>query len=202
MTAIIDYGMGNLGSVKKAFEYFGDEAVITSDKAKIETAKAIVLPGVGAFPKAMENLDKLSLITVIQNEVKKGKPFLGICLGFQLLFDKGEEGRICEGLSLVEGEVKKFAVSLKIPHIGWNEVKVKKETPFSETIKDGEYFYFVHSYYASVRNKEDILFTTEYEIEFTSAVAKDNVYGTQFHPEKSQDKGLLLIENFIKKVCK
>lgn len=196
MIAIIDYGMGNLGSVKKAFEHVGAEARVTDRKRDLENASALVLPGVGAFPSAMENLDNLGLIETIQKDVAKGKPFLGICLGYQLLFNKGYEGEETEGLSLIKGEVRRFTISLKVPHMGWNEVRVKKASPFANDILDGDYFYFVHSFYTVPENEEDILFTTEYEISYASAIAHENIFGTQFHPEKSQDKGLQLIRNF------
>lgn len=202
MIAIIDYGMGNLGSVSKAFEYVGAEVKRTDSKSDLQNADALVLPGVGAFPAAMKNLDALGLIPVIQDEVRKGKPFLGICLGYQLLFDKSYEMEECEGLALARGEVKKFEVNLKIPHIGWNEVRVEKKSPLSKGIRTGEHFYFVHSYYVEPQEEADVLFTTEYGISFAAAIAKGNVFGTQFHPEKSQEKGLQMIKNFKDFVCK
>lgn len=197
MIAIIDYGMGNLRSVQKAFEYIGKRAVITSNKADLIDASRIVLPGVGAFKDAAQALKDSSLIETLKSQLGKGKPFLGICLGMQLLFDKSYEDGEYGGLGLIKGEVRKFDTSLKVPHIGWNEVTVKKRTRLFEGIEDRN-FYFVHSYHASNCNSQDIETTCTYDYEFISSVNKDNIWGVQFHPEKSGDTGIKLLSNFCK----
>ena len=197
MIAIVDYGMGNLRSVQKAFEYVGQNAVIT-DKAKdLQDASHIVLPGVGAFKDAINALDNSGLSGILKSEIAKGKPFLGICLGMQMLFDKSYEDGEYQGLGLIRGEVKRFEVDLKIPHIGWNELIIKKRTPLFDGIEDRN-FYFVHSYHASDCLVEDIETSCEYGYEFTASVNKDNIWGVQFHPEKSGDTGLKLLTNFTK----
>ncbi|MDE5549524.1 MAG: imidazole glycerol phosphate synthase subunit HisH [Clostridia bacterium] len=197
MIAIVDYGMGNLRSVQKAFEYVGFNAIIT-DKAKyLQDASHIVLPGVGAFKDAINALDNSGLSGILKAEIAKGKPFLGICLGMQMLFDKSFEDGEYQGLGLIRGEVKRFETSLKIPHIGWNELSIKKCTPLFDGIEDKN-FYFVHSYHASGCLKEDIETSCVYDYEFTASVNKDNVWGVQFHPEKSGDTGLKLLTNFTR----
>ncbi|MDE6614257.1 MAG: imidazole glycerol phosphate synthase subunit HisH [Clostridia bacterium] len=197
MIAIVDYGMGNLRSVQKAFEYVGCNAIIT-DKAKdLQDASHIVLPGVGAFKDAINALDNSGLSGILKGEIAKGKPFLGICLGMQMLFDKSYEDGEYQGLGLIRGEVKRFETSLKIPHIGWNELIIKKSTPLFDGIEDKN-FYFVHSYHASGCLKEDIETSCVYDYEFTASVNKDNVWGVQFHPEKSGDTGLKLLTNFTR----
>lgn len=197
MIAIIDYGMGNLRSVQKAFEYIGQKAVITSKAADLKDADRIVLPGVGAFKDAIQALNNTDLTPVLKDEISKGKPFLGICLGMQMLFDKSYEDGEFQGLGLIKGEVVKFDTSLKVPHIGWNQLIVKKKTPLFEGIDDLNY-YFVHSYHASGCRKEDVETTCVYDYEFVASVNKDNVWGVQFHPEKSGDTGLKLLSNFSK----
>ena len=197
MIAIVDYGMGNLRSVQKAFEYIGQNAIITSNAEDLRRASHIVLPGVGAFKDAVTALQESLLIDVIKEEVKKGKPFLGICLGMQMLFDKSFEDGDHIGLGLIKGEVVRFDTNLKVPHIGWNEISVKKNTPLFEGIEDRN-FYFVHSYHAGGCDVNDIETTCEYDYEFISSVNKGNVYGVQFHPEKSGDTGLKLLANFAR----
>lgn len=197
MIAIIDYGMGNLRSVQKAFEYIGQKAVITSKAADLKGADRIVLPGVGAFKDAIQALNNTDLTPVLKDEISKGKPFLGICLGMQMLFDKSYEDGEFQGLGLIKGEVVKFDTSLKVPHIGWNQLIIKKKTPLFEGIDDLNY-YFVHSYHASGCRKEDVETTCVYDYEFVASVNKDNVWGVQFHPEKSGDTGLKLLSNFSK----
>ena len=197
MIAIVDYGMGNLRSVQKAFEFLGHTAKITDRATDLKDAKRIVLPGVGAFNDAIDALKKSGVEKVMKDEIKKGKPFLGICLGMQMLFDVSYEDVIHHGLGLVSGEVKIFETSLKVPHIGWNKLNIKKKTPLFEGIDDLN-FYFVHSYHASGCRVKDIETTCDYAYEFTASVNKDNVWGVQFHPEKSGDTGLKLLANFAK----
>ena len=197
MISIIDYGMGNLRSVLQALELIGHKAMSTNKAADLKDADHIVLPGVGAFKDAMEALKKTNLTCVLKDEIAKGKPFLGICLGMQMLFDKSFEDGEHEGLGLIKGEVVRFDTSLKVPHIGWNQLIIKKQTPLFDKIDDLNY-YFVHSYHASGCRKEDIETTCRYDYEFVASVNKDNIFGVQFHPEKSGDTGLKLLENFSK----
>jgi len=198
-TVVIDYGMGNLRSVSKALEYVGFESVVVSgDKNLVKEAEVLVLPGVGAFGDAMENLRSLELIEPIRKHVEKGKPFLGICLGLQLLFEKSYEHGIHEGLGLLKGEVKLLPPTVRIPHIGWNQLWFKKRGEITEGLKDGDYFYFVHSYRVIPKEEGVVLSTTDYGEEFVSAIWVDNLLAVQFHPEKSQKKGLKLLENFRK----
>ena len=194
---IINY-IGNLKSVENAFKNRGAEVYVTDSIRKIKNATGIVLPGVGAFGAGMKNLEKHNLIDLIIKEIEKGKPFLGICLGLQLLFEKSEETPDVKGLSIFKGEVKKFKIKdLKIPHLGWNQIEIKKRSPLLKGIKNKSFFYFVHSYFVEPEEKDIIMCTTNYGKEFVTGVWKENVFGVQFHPEKSQDNGLKLIENFI-----
>lgn len=197
MIAVIDYGMGNLRSVQKAFEYIGQNALITDKAADLKSADRIVLPGVGAFKDAMNALNATGLTPVLKEEIAKGKPFLGICLGMQMLFDKSYEDGEYEGLGLIKGEVVRFQTKLKVPHIGWNKLDIQKTTPLFSGIDDLN-FYFVHSYHASKCRLEDVETTCDYDYEFVASVNKDNVWGVQFHPEKSGDTGLKLLTNFSK----
>jgi glutamine amidotransferase len=198
---VIDYGMGNLRSVAKALETVGFEVLITNDYKKLEEGDAIILPGVGAFGDAIKNLQNLNIIETLKEalEIRK-KPFLGICLGLQLLFEKSYEFGIHKGLGILKGEVKFFGNRVKkVPHMGWNEIHPQKKHKILEGLKDGDFFYFVHSYYVEPEDKEVILTTTDYDgFYFTSAIAKENIIAVQFHPEKSQKKGLLLLKNFRK----
>ncbi|GMR05367.1 MAG: imidazole glycerol phosphate synthase subunit HisH [Thermodesulfobacteriota bacterium] len=203
MIAIIDYDMGNLRSVAKAFEKVGARARVTRDPGVIMDASHVVLPGVGAFRDCIAHLDEFNLITPILKSVKAGKPFLGICLGLQLLFDESTEFGRHKGLGLIKGSVVRFPAStgadgleLKVPHMGWNDIKMKKESPLLKGIHDGAYFYFVHSYYTAPEDAGVTLTTTGYGVEFTSAVEKENIMACQFHPEKSQRVGLKLLKNF------
>ncbi len=198
MIAIVDYGMGNLRSVQKGFEKIGAEAIISRDPAQIKDSEKVVLPGVGAFPECMKNLANFGLIDPIIDFIKSDRPFLGICLGLQLLFDESEEFGLHSGLKVIPGKVKAFDrnMGLKIPHMGWNQVNFKKDVPIFMNIPDGAWFYFVHSYYVDPSDKEDIAATTNYGIEFTCAVSRGNLYALQFHPEKSQDNGLKILSNF------
>ncbi len=197
MINIIDYGMGNLRSVQKAFEFLGYEAKITDNKEEIEKASHLVLPGVGAFGLGMEALNERGFIEVIHSAVEKGKPFLGICLGMQLLFDKSYEHGEHEGLGIIPGEVKRFVLpkEYKVPHIGWNKITIKQGELFDKNAK-GQYVYFVHSYYCDPSNKECIAATSNYGIDFCAAVAHKNVFATQFHPEKSSEIGLEMLKKF------
>ena len=197
MIAIIDYGMGNLRSVQKALEKVGAQTLITQNFSEIDRADKIVLPGVGAMPAAMKRLQELGLIEPIKNSIQDGKPFLGICLGLQLLFEKGFEGEEVNGLGIFAGTVERF-VSLKVPHMGWNQLKIKKNTcEIFKGLQDLSNFYFCHSYYVKPKDTSIIAATTDYGIEFACAVARGNVFGVQFHPEKSQTLGLEILKNFV-----
>lgn len=207
MIAIVDYGMGNIRSVEKGFIKVGADVKIASDPKVIADAKGIVLPGVGAFRDCMKNLDNLKLLDSIAKEIQKGKPYLGICLGLQILFTESEEFGICKGLDVFGGRVVKFDFQnskfeirnsdlLKIPHMGWNTVRFVKKPPIFDGIQDNSYFYFVHSYYVAPEDKDIVAGTTDYGIEFTSMVWRDNIFATQFHPEKSQELGLKILKGF------
>jgi imidazole glycerol-phosphate synthase subunit HisH len=198
MLVVVDYGMGNLRSVQKGFEKIGKQAVISRDPEKIAAASHLVLPGVGAFPECMANLARFDLIDPLMAFIKSGRPFLGICLGLQLLFDQSEEFGVHEGLKIIPGTVKAFdkAMGLKIPHMGWNQVFFRESVPIFKGIEDGLYFYFVHSFYVVPLNDSDIAGESEYGIRFTCAVRRDNVFAVQFHPEKSQTNGLKILANF------
>ena len=197
MIAIVDYGMGNLRSVEKGFLKVGIEAKVTSSPSDIENAPAVVLPGVGAFRDCMRNLENMKLVDPVLKAIGKGKPYLGICLGLQILFSESEEFGHSKGLDIIKGRVLKFPKGeLKIPHMGWNTVKLRRRPPVFDGIEDKSYFYFVHSYYVAPDEDEFIAGTTEYGIEFTSMVWKDNIIATQFHPEKSQQLGLKVLKGF------
>jgi glutamine amidotransferase len=202
MIVIIDYKMGNLRSVSKALEKAGGNVKITNNVKDIQRADAIVLPGVGAFGRGMKNLKEAGLISPLIDAIKQGKPFLGICLGMQLLFTYSEEHGKHRGLNILEGCVKRFHQNLKIPHMGWNQIilnqrRGEKKKEIFYGIPDKTYFYFVHSYYVIPENKEMIIATTNYGVQFASAVQKENIFGVQFHPEKSQTAGLKLLRNFV-----
>ncbi len=197
MIAIVDYGMGNLRSVEKGFLKVGVEAKVTSSPADIEDAEGLVLPGVGAFRDCMANLKRLDLLDTVSRQIEKGKPYLGICLGLQILFEESEEFGTSKGLGVLRGKVVRFPEQgLKIPHMGWNTVRFTKVPPPFEEIGDGSYFYFVHSYYVSPSEKDPVAGMTGYGVEFTSMVWKDNIIATQFHPEKSQTLGLRVLRGF------
>jgi glutamine amidotransferase len=193
---IVDYGMGNLRSVQKAFEACGARAKVTSSTADIEKADKIVLPGVGAFGQAMLELRKRKLIAPLREKIQGGTPYLGLCLGLQLLFSRSEEGNV-KGLGVLPGRVRRFRGKLKVPHMGWNTLLLKKKAcPLMENVRAEDHFYFVHSYYAVPEEREDALSTTRYGVDFCSSVRRGNIFATQFHPEKSQQAGLRLVENF------
>ncbi len=196
MIAIIDYGMGNLRSVEKALEKAGAEVSVTRDSDELRRADRIVLPGVGAFGDAMDNLRKRGLIDVIREEVAAGKLFLGICLGLDLLFEESDEHGLHQGLGLLPGRVELIPTDLKIPQIGWNQVSIRKKSRLLEGIPDGSSFYFVHSYAVVPEEESDILCTTEYGCTFVSAVERGNITAFQFHPEKSSSLGLKILSNF------
>ncbi len=193
MIAVIDYGRGNLHSVKKAFEYLGQDCIVTSSKESIASAHRVVLPGVGAFGDAMEALEEKHLIDPVKGAIASGKPFLGICLGMQLLFAESLEYGHCQGLGVIPGRVVPFAVDEKIPHMGFNSLMVKKK---GSILSDNSFVYFVHSFHATDVREEDILSLTHYGYDFVSAIQHDNVYGCQFHPEKSGETGLNILKRF------
>ncbi len=185
MHVILDYGLGNLNSVQKGFERVGLDTVITDDLAQIRNSKSIILPGVGAFRDAINLLREKDMFDVIINEAKKGKPILGICLGMQLLYDKSHEYGVYEGLGLIQGEIKMMDISLKVPHMGWiSLIFDRPEDPLLKYIAEGDYVYYVHSYYAHSDNKE-VIAHSNYEIDIPGIIRNENVYGIQFHPEKS-----------------
>jgi glutamine amidotransferase len=198
MIAIIDYGMGNLRSVSKAFEAVGHHAVVTRDAKVIGNASHVVLPGVGAFGDCMANLDRYGLVEPVKATIRSGKPFLGICLGLQLLFTESEEFGVHQGLDILPGRVRRFNAdrALKVPHMGWNQVNIQRRSPVFDQIDNGANWYFVHSYFVDPSDKHIAATTTTYGIPFVSSVWKDNVVACQFHPEKSQSVGLRLIKNF------
>jgi imidazole glycerol-phosphate synthase subunit HisH len=198
MISIIDYGMGNLRSVQKALELIGVETVITDDVNIINNSKGMILPGVGAFPDAMQNLTNKGLKEVILKNVEQKKPLLGICLGMQLLFEEGEEVKKCSGLGIMNGCIKRLKDNVKIPHMGWNNIEIIQENELLEGIENKDYMYFVHSYYADIVDRKILKSTTKYGQEVPAVVSLENVYGVQFHPEKSGTCGLKILENFVK----
>ncbi len=199
--AIVDYQMGNLRSVQKALEHVGAAATITNDPNQIAEAHKVILPGVGAFGDAMRELNARNLPESITEFIRTGKPFLGICLGLQLLFETGFEGERHQGLGVLEGEVVRFPpmADLKVPHMGWNQVQAEKPAcPLMADISSDAYFYFVHSYYVQPKDPDSVWLSCDYGRSFCASVWRDNLFATQFHPEKSQRDGLKLLENFAK----
>lgn len=198
MITIVDYQMGNLRSVQKAVEHVGQEARITSDGTTIAEASHLILPGVGGFGDAMDELRRRDLVEPIRDFIRSGRPFLGICLGLQLLFERGCEGGTHEGLGILRGDVVRFALPRpwKVPHMGWNTVQKQHPGPVLEHVQPGDHFYFVHSYYVRPSDPEVVALTCDYGEPFCAAVASDNIVATQFHPEKSQAKGLKILESF------
>jgi glutamine amidotransferase len=196
MIAIVDYGIGNLRSVQKAMEKVGARAQVTQRAEDIRRASKVILPGVGAMRPAMKKLDELGLIPLLKETVREGKPFLGICLGFQLLFERSDEGGDVEGLNILQGRVRRFS-SLKVPHMGWNQIKIKSaDCALFREIGDLSNVYFCHSYYVQPQDDRIIAATTDYGVVFASSVHSQNIYGVQFHPEKSQAVGLKILGNF------
>jgi glutamine amidotransferase len=200
MIAIIDYGMGNIHSVQKALESMGAQTIVTNKPRDIKSSDKVVLPGVGAFDDAMLELKRLGLRKVLNEHIKHKKVLLGICLGMQLLFEGSEEASRARGCGVLGGRVLRFAhkKGLKIPHMGWNQLNFKnKNCPLLKDVPDDSYVYFCHSYYPQPEDKRTIATTTNYGINFTSIIWQDNIYGVQFHPEKSQGVGLKILENFV-----
>jgi len=195
---VVDYGMGNLLNVEKALEKVGFKVEVTSSNLSIKKATGLVLPGVGSFKDCMINLKRMGLIDSIYRFIESGRPFLGICLGMQVLFTMSEEFGHTRGLDVLKGKVVHFPedLGLKIPHMGWNSIKIKKRAPHLKGIPDNSYFYFVHSYYVVPEDEDIIATTTEYGEEFSSSVWKDNIFACQFHPEKSQKLGINILKNF------
>ena len=200
MIAIIDYDAGNIKSVEKAFEYLGEDVVLTSDKETILKADGAVLPGVGAFGEAVKRLSDRGLIDVIKEYVALNKPFLGICLGYQLMFENSEESPGVEGLSIFKGSCIRFDEKngLKIPQIGWNSLSFTKRSGLFEGLNDNPYVYFVHSYYVKAGDESIVAATADYGNVFHAACEHNNVFGCQFHPEKSSEVGLSILKNFVK----
>jgi len=198
MIAIIDYQMGNLRSVQKAFERGGHAAAVTADARTLAQADKLVLPGVGAFGDAIAELKRRNLVEPIRHAIEAGKPFLGICLGLQLLFDVSHEDGEHEGLGILAGEVRRFEVprEMKVPHMGWNEVHLRRRPPICAGVEDNSHFYFVHSYYVSPKDQSVIAGEASYPEPFCAVAWRDNLFATQFHPEKSQQAGLRLLKNF------
>jgi len=197
---IVDYGAGNLRSVQKAFEHVGVDAVVGGDAQAIAGAPALVLPGVGAFGAAMERLERTGLREALLARIREGVPFLGVCLGLQVLLEGSEEDPGVAGLGLVPGEVRALPETVKVPHIGWNQVDVSTDSDLFDGIVDGSAFYFVHGYAAVPKSPGDVLGVTDYDgVKFVSAIEKDNVAGVQFHPEKSSSLGLRFYQNFARR---
>lgn len=203
MISIIDYDAGNIKSVEKAINFLGEEAEITSDKDRIMASDGVILPGVGAFGVAMDKLRARGLVETIKEYVSTGMPFLGICLGLQLLFDESDETPGVKGLGLLEGKIKRIpseyddGSTLKVPHIGWNSIEINPSSKLMKGIANGSYVYFVHSFYLEAADISDVIATTEYGVKIHAAVERGNIMATQFHPEKSSDVGLKILSNFI-----
>ncbi len=197
---VADYGMGNLRSVSKALEKVGADVEVTADVSKVSGAERLVLPGVGAFGKAVENLQEAGLIDALKDFLQSERPFLGICLGLQLLFQSSEEEDLRKGLGVIPGTVKRFREGLKVPHMGWNTLKYANQCTLFDGVPEGSYVYFVHSYYVVPTDDTVTACTTDYGTTFVSAVCRDNIAGVQFHPEKSQNLGLRVLINFMEKM--
>ena len=203
MIAIIDYGAGNIQSVYKALKYVGCDCIVTNDKNEIMKAEGAILPGVGSFGNSMDNMNKNGITETVREFIKTKKPFLGICLGLQLLFPESEESPGVKGIDIFKGTVTKIpdGEGLKIPHMGWNSIKLLKKDGIFKGIKDNSYVYFVHSYYLNAENKDIVAAQTEYGVTIDAAVSYENVTATQFHPEKSGEVGLQMLRNFAE-MCK
>jgi len=202
MIAIIDYGMGNIHSVQKALELYGAKTIVTHKPDDLNTCKKIVFPGVGAFDDAVLELKKRGLLSVLKAQIKDKKPFLGICLGMQLLFEQSQEAKREKGLGVFQGAVKKFSekLKLKVPQMGWNQLKLKgRDCPLLNGITDNSFVYFCHSYYADPGDEKVIAASTDYGIDFASVIWRENIFGVQFHPEKSQAAGLRILKNFVER---
>ncbi len=206
MIALIDYGMGNLRSVQKAFEHVGCDVRVVDEPATLNDAAGIVLPGVGAFAKAMENLERGGFVEPLLDQIQKGKPYLGICLGLQILLDESEERfgddrPFPKGLGVISGKVRRFPPGPKVPQIGWNQVEFTRSSRLFQGVRDGEYTYFVHSYFADPVEDAVVCAETEYGVRFASSLERENVMAVQFHPEKSSRVGLHILSNFKKVVA-
>jgi glutamine amidotransferase len=202
MITVIDYGVGNIRSVVKAFELYTKDIRVSDDPASIETSDALVLPGDGAFAAAMQNLNNRGWTKPVREFIERGAPFFGICLGYQLLFSSSEEFGYADGLDVIKGAITRFPKNgLKVPHMGWNSVNFTGASPFLEGIPNNSYFYFIHSYYPLTQNEEWVLGEAEYGFNFPCIVGRGNLLATQFHPEKSHRFGLMLVENFVRKLC-
>ena len=199
MVAIIDYGAGNILSVQKALDHIGCENIVSSDATVISSADGAILPGVGSFGDAMDNMTRRGLVGAVRDFTRSGKPFLGICLGLQILFDSSEESPEAEGLSVFPGKVARFPsdMGLKIPHIGWNSIQYDPKCPLFKGLSEEPYVYFVHSYYLRAQDESVVSATSDYGIKFHAAVWKGNVFATQFHPEKSGGVGMRILTNFV-----
>ncbi len=198
LIAIIDYGMGNLRSVEKAFEHVGHKAFIAKRPEEVLKASHVVLPGVGGFPECMKNLERTGMIDTVHKTIESGKPFLGICLGLQLLFSESEEFGSHKGLNILEGRVVRFNLGheFKVPHMGWNQIRMVMNVPLLKGIPDNSFVYFVHSYHVVPTDKGIAATLSDYGSEFVSSVSRENIFACQFHPEKSQEIGLRMLKNF------
>ncbi len=198
MIAIIDYGMGNLRSVQKGFEKVGHQALVTSDPAEVARAQKVVLPGVGAFEDAMTEIRRRELLGPVLEAIDSDRPFLGICLGLQLLFERSYENGEHEGFGVLEGEVVRFELppEFSVPHMGWNQLAIPRRPSILKGIEPGTHFYFVHSFYVVPKDEKAIAATTDYGVEFCAMICRGNTFATQFHPEKSQAEGLKILKNF------
>jgi len=198
MIAIVDYGAGNLKSVKNALDFIGAESVVTADAAIIESADGVILPGVGSFGDAMNSMKTSGLVAAVKAAAVSGKPFLGICLGLQLLFEDSEESPGVEGLCVLKGKILKIPdAGLKVPHMGWNSLEIKKKEGIFKDTPQNTYVYFVHSYYLAAANEAEVAAKTFYGVSIDAAVSAGNLFGVQFHPEKSGDLGLQMLRNFV-----
>ena len=196
--AIIDYGVGNLRSVEKAFAATDCEAIVSSNEKDLRAAEKLVLPGVGAFAACMRALSERGFDRLVRERVREGTPLLGVCVGMQMLFEESEEFDATEGLGLLRGKVRRFNNELVVPHVGWNRIQQRQSHALFDEVANGSFFYFVHSYYCEPLDKSVVTGETEYGLRYASVVAKDNICGVQFHPEKSQDAGLRLLRNFAR----
>jgi len=198
--AIIDYGVGNLRSVEKAFAATGNSAIISDDESVLHAAKGLVLPGVGAFAACMKALSARGFDLLVRNQVVRGTPLLGVCLGMQMLFEESEEFGNTPGLGLLRGRVRRFSSNMTVPQVGWNQIHKRRKHPLLDNIKDDAFFYFVHSYYCDAAEPAIVVGETDYGVRYASVVAHGDVCGVQFHPEKSQTAGLQLLTNFAHRV--
>ncbi len=195
---VVDYGAGNLHSVSRAVVNAGTRPLVTSNPSYLDDAEAVIVPGVGAAADTMSNLRRTGFVEPIRDYISSGRPFLGVCMGQQALFDVSEEGGEHKCLGILPGRVVRFANGLKVPHMGWNQVRIVKHHPIFEGVDDGSYFYFVHSYYPQPTDPDVVIGETEYGVNFASVIARDNIVATQFHPEKSGEAGLRMYANFLK----